>query len=379
MQSLHEWNAHVAATLDPRPGARFAPLYTRENGTRTVALPWPERPAEVWLSYATGYPADVAACLAHDAPLALTGALVHLDGAMPKPHDAEALLGALGNAHLCVDAGFGMLPAITWLQAAAPASRAWHVHGDVVTSLVCMKSGEKTEELAWKGAAEASARAPEHVRFGCDAHVFERDGASPEVALGLVLGLAIDTVRALTAHGHRATDIAARLDFSLAVGTRVLDDIAKLRALRLLWSRMVQAAPDDLVFGARIMARDGAVARTSVAEHNLMRTALGSVAAHVGGADIRVVWASDALHGETGQDEGRRHAALVEPLLLDEAHLGRVMDPLGGSYAIEARTHAIALGGWDVFQSIVNEGGVLASFRGGTLRERIAGEGVGHA
>ncbi|MCA9681823.1 MAG: hypothetical protein KC457_06485 [Myxococcales bacterium] len=113
---------------------------------------------------------------------------------------------------------------------------------------------------------------------------------------------------------------------------------------------------------------------------NLLRGTLGCFAAAVGGADSIATAPFDGLCGPEGGDAdglgrgselGRRLALNTQLILREESHLGRFIDPAGGSWTVEALTDAVARRAWDRFRSIEREGGVAAGLLSGAIQRRI--------
>ena len=96
---------------------------------------------------------------------------------------------------------------------------------------------------------------------------------------------------------------------------------------------------------------------------NMLRTTLAAFSAGVGGADTVLVFPFDvAIPGGfpgTAQSFGRRIARNMQLLLLEESHVGRVLDPAGGSWFVEDLTEPLAQQAWQHFQAIESHGGFV--------------------
>jgi methylmalonyl-CoA mutase len=204
-----------------------------------------------------------------------------------------------------------------------------------------------------------------------DARPFHEAGASDAQELAAVLSVAAWWLRALDAVGWTGDTVLPHLGASLAVDRHQFASIAKLRAVRLLWSRMqelcgAQQAP------LKVHAETGRRMMTRADPHaNLLRATLAAFAAAVGGADSVTVLPHTAALG-LPDPAARALARNMQHLLIEESHLDRVADPGAGSGAIEAVTDALAEGAWSEFQQIEREGGILESLRIGALQGRIA-------
>jgi methylmalonyl-CoA mutase len=134
--------------------------------------------------------------------------------------------------------------------------------------------------------------------------------------------------------------------------------IAKLRAARRLWARMLELAGRDAGEAAP-MHLHAVTSVPMMSRHdpwvNLLRGAVAAFAAGVGGADAVTVLPFDSLLGRPDAF-GRRIARNVSSLLLAESHLGAVADPAGGAYAVEQLTDDVAEAAWAELQRIETEG-----------------------
>src|ERR1700751_1089470 len=96
---------------------------------------------------------------------------------------------------------------------------------------------------------------------------------------------------------------------------------------------------------------------------NMLRTTLAAFGAGVGGADTVLVLPFDvAIPGGfpgMATSFARRMARNVQLLLLEESHVGRVLDPAGGSWFVEDLTEQLAQQAWEPFQTIQSRGGFV--------------------
>jgi methylmalonyl-CoA mutase len=189
-------------------------------------------------------------------------------------------------------------------------------------------------------------------------------GGSEAQELAAILASAAWWLRALDAAGVSAEAALPCFAASLSVDRDQFVSLAKLRALRLLWSRLCEVcgvASAPLPVHAETSRR----MLTAADPHaNLLRNTLAAFAAAVGGADSIAILPHTAALGEADA-EARALARSLQHLLAEEAHLWRVADPGAGSGAIEALTDQLAEKAWDEFRSIEREGGIVASLAGG--------------
>ncbi|HEU4567621.1 MAG TPA: methylmalonyl-CoA mutase family protein [Marmoricola sp.] len=202
-------------------------------------------------------------------------------------------------------------------------------------------------------------------------------GASDAQELGYVLAVAACYLRALEDAGTPVEVAAASIELRLAVTDEQFPSIAKLRAARRLWARMLELSgvPTGPTTGAGSTARIHAVtSRPMMSRYdpwvNMLRTCVAAFAAGVGGADAVTVLPFDTRLG-LPDAFGRRIARNTSALLISESHLARVADPAGGAWAVEELTGDLAGTAWAELGRIEEAGGVLAALEDGSLRARI--------
>lgn len=199
-----------------------------------------------------------------------------------------------------------------------------------------------------------------------DAAALHNLGASASLELAGALAAGVAYLRLLTESGLSAADALRQLSFRFAADDDQFATIAKLRAARRLWARVAEVvgAPDA---GAATIHAVTSKAMMSQRDPwvNMLRTTLAAFAAGVGGADTVLVETFDAaieggLPG-TAVTFSRRMARNTQLLLLEESHLGRVVDPSGGSWFVEDLTDQLAQQAWTKFQELESLGGFVAA------------------
>jgi methylmalonyl-CoA mutase len=205
-------------------------------------------------------------------------------------------------------------------------------------------------------------------------------GAHAVQELGIALATGVAYLRAMEAHGLGIDRAAGQLRFVFALRTDLFMELAKLRAARSLWSRVVAACG-----GSEAAGRMHIHARTSPADRtardpwvNLLRSTTEAFTAAVGGADSVHVGPFDEAIGSP-DDFSRRIAFNTQLLLREESHLDAVADPAGGSWYVEALTEQLIEAAWAELQAIEAAGGMAAVLESGWLAERIAAVAAGRA
>ena len=197
-------------------------------------------------------------------------------------------------------------------------------------------------------------------------------GASDVQELGYVLALGAHYLRALDAAGISVDDAVGLVEFRLAASDDQFVTIAKLRAVRRMWARMLElsGASED----HRNMSLHAVTSRPMMTKHdpwvNMLRTCVAAFAAGVGGADAVTVLPFDARLG-LPDAFARRIARNTSTLLVEESHVAKVADPAGGAFAVEKLTDDLAVAGWEELGRIESSGGVTDALEDGSLRARI--------
>jgi methylmalonyl-CoA mutase len=233
------------------------------------------------------------------------------------------------------------------------------------------------EQQDLSGLADVVRRAAAHPGLRTvvvDGTVFADAGASVVEELGCSMAAGVAYLRALTESGLSVDEAAAALEFRYSASADQFTTIAALRAARRLWNRIGEVS--GVSAAARAQRQHAVTSSVMTTKRdpwvNMLRTTVACFAAGVGGADAVTVQPFDAALG-LPDSFSRRIARNTQNLLVEEAHLARVLDPAGGSWYVESLTDDLARAAWDWFTEIERAGGLSAGLRTGLVRDRIAG------
>ncbi|HZG08928.1 MAG TPA: methylmalonyl-CoA mutase [Allosphingosinicella sp.] len=203
-------------------------------------------------------------------------------------------------------------------------------------------------------------------------HMLEA-GATAVQELAFTLADGMEYVRAARAKGAEVDAFAPRLSFFFGIGMNFFMEIAKLRAARLLWHRIM----DD--FGAsnpksKMLRTHCQTSGVSLTEqdpyNNIVRTTIEGLAAVLGGTQsLHTNSFDEAIALPT--DFSARIARNTQLILAEESGITNVADPLGGSYYIEALTKELADKAWALIQEVESLGGMTAAVAEGMPKRRI--------
>jgi methylmalonyl-CoA mutase len=198
-------------------------------------------------------------------------------------------------------------------------------------------------------------------------------GATAVQELAFTLADGLEYVRYALARRLDVDAFAGRLSFFFAIGMDFFMEVAKLRAARLLWARIMRQfgpkKPGSLML--RTHCQTSGVSLTEQDPYNnIVRTTVEAMAAVLGG--------TQSLHTNSfdeaialPSDFAARIARNTQLILAEETAITRVVDPLGGSYYVEALTDSLAKHAWDLIQEVESLGGMTKAVESGMPKLRI--------
>lgn len=197
-------------------------------------------------------------------------------------------------------------------------------------------------------------------------------GADPVLELAGLLTTGAGALRALLDRGVAIGDLAPRVLLQVTAGRETFVEVAKLRAVRWLWAKLIAAHGGD---GAAQRSFVHAVTSPALLArrdpwNNLLRQSHGAFAAAVAGADAITMLPWDRALG-VPEVRAQRLAATSQRVLLAEAHLAQVADPAGGSWCVEWLTERLARDAWAVMQEVEAAGGLVAGLADGSIAARL--------
>jgi methylmalonyl-CoA mutase len=208
------------------------------------------------------------------------------------------------------------------------------------------------------------------VRVGTAPYHHAGATAAQDIAFGTAT--AVEYLRAMTRTGLDIDGAARQILFSISLGTHHFLALAKLRAARRVWARVIEACGGSPSTGAmRIHARISKRVLTLRDPYvNLLRNTVACYAAGLGGAEAITSVPFDSVAG-LPDSLSRRIARNTVLVLQEEAQLHRVIDPAGGSWYLDWLTGQVAERAWAIFQEIERGGGMLRGLRQGWVAQQI--------
>ena len=375
---LEAWRAQVREDLGGREpdalrwrsvdGVLVEPLYTEKAGERGVPGAPPfvrgSEPAREWLVVEEPRGADREAVLA--------GARRALDGGADAIWITPAAASRVGAALEPLAA----LGAPVWIEGGD--ADAWvAAKSATITVLSDPLAARADLEPALARLAQVLERAatalPSARPILVSSRPYHEAGAAAVDELALLITSGIAYLRGLSDAGRPLADLPRRMLFELPLDADFFLGIAKLRAARLLWSKVLRTiGVDGPEQGMRIRARSSRRAATTLdPQLGVLRGTAAAFAAVAGGAELVTVAPYDELCREHDH-HAERLARTTQLVLREEAELGRVLDPGGGSYFLESLTDQLARKAWAVMQEIEHLGGLPRGLADGSIDERVA-------
>ena len=198
-------------------------------------------------------------------------------------------------------------------------------------------------------------------------------GATAVQELAFTLADGLDYVRAALSKGLKIDDFAPRLSFFFCIGMNFFMEIAKLRAARYLWAKLITPfnPQNPASLALRTHCQTSGVSLTEQDPYNnVIRTTIEAMAAVLGG--------TQSLHTNSFDEAlalptpfSARIARNTQLIIAEETGIPHVVDPLGGSYYVESLTHAVAHAAWELIQEVEGMGGMTKAVESGMPKLRI--------
>lgn len=209
-----------------------------------------------------------------------------------------------------------------------------------------------------------------------DGSVFQNSGSGIVSQLAFTLAKGADYLTYLTNKGFEIDELAPNMRFHFSVGSNYFMEIAKFRAARYLWSKIVN------VYGLSDAGNAAMFIHCSNSQYNktvydpyvnMLRTTTETMSSVLGGIDSMTVLPFNAVYERTTVFSERiaRNQQLV---LKGESYFDKVIDPAAGSYFIENLTNNIIHETWKLFLEIQEKGGFLEAFKQGFVLQKIQEE-----
>ena len=205
--------------------------------------------------------------------------------------------------------------------------------------------------------------------IGIDLGLYQNAGATIIQQLGYGLAHVNEYLNHLDKIIEEESKPSLQVTFSIAVGSNYFFEIAKIRALRLLWATL--ASEYNINTNCRIIATPSKRNKTIYDYNvNMLRTTTESMSAILGGANVICNLSYDALF-HNSNEFGERIARNQLLILKNESYFDKVNNPSDGAYYIESLTNQLSEKALSLFKDIEANGGFLSQLKEGTIQRKI--------
>lgn len=290
----------------------------------------------------------------------LTQVAIHFFGSRSYPLTAELLLYEIDRQKVDPDRIHGSIDfdPLSYLL----------VHGDFYVSLA--NNMDEAEYLVKK----MQKRIPQFKVISVNGNRFQDSGSTLVQELAFALASGNEYLAGLTEKGFSPDTIATRISFTFALGSNYFLEIAKLRAARLLWSKIVaRYQPDDLSSCRMYLHCVTARWNKTIFDPyvNMLRTTTEGMSGALGNADSIAILPFDMAY-HPPDPFGERIARNQQRIFKEESYLDKVTDPASGAYLIENLTDSIANHAWNLFKTVEERGGMVESVKQDFIQDSVA-------
>jgi len=218
-----------------------------------------------------------------------------------------------------------------------------------------------------------SKKMPKFNSISISGYHMQEAGATADIELAYTLADGLEYIRTGLAAGMKIDEFAPRLSFFWAIGMNHFMEIAKMRAGRMLWAKLLKQfdPKDDKSLALRTHCQTSGWSLTEQDPfNNVARTAIEAAAAAFGGTQSLHTNALDeAIALPT--DFSARIARNTQIFLQEETKICKTVDPWAGSYYVESLTHEIAQKAWALIEEVEELGGMTKAIEAGIPKLRI--------
>jgi methylmalonyl-CoA mutase len=263
-------------------------------------------------------------------------------------------------------------------QGVAPARLAGTIQNDILKEFMVRNTYIYPPEPSLRIVADVIGYCAEHMpRFNpisISGYHMQEAGATCVQELAFTLADGLEYARAAAARGLPIDKFAPRLSFFFCIGMNFFMEIAKLRAARVVWAKLMQRAfspkdPRSLMLRTHCQT-SGVSLQAADPYNNVIRTTIEALAAVLGGTQSLHTNAFDeALALPT--DFSARIARNTQLILAEETGIRHVVDPLGGSYYLEHLTASLARAAEELIEEVEALGGMTKAIEAGMPKAQI--------
>jgi len=194
--------------------------------------------------------------------------------------------------------------------------------------------------------------------------------AVQELAFGFSQG--IDILKGAEKRGIKVDDMAANMNFHIQLGSHFFEEIAKIRAARRMWAKIVReqfGAENPKAWSMKTLAQTaGSSLQRKEPLNNIARAVVQALVGVFGGVQTLYLCSYDEAYSVPTQ-EAAKIAIRAQQIICEETGIPDVADPLGGSYYLEWLTNKMEEKAWDLIKKIEEKGGYLTAHESGFIMD----------
>jgi len=216
-------------------------------------------------------------------------------------------------------------------------------------------------------------RLPRFRAITVNGHYFQNSGSSLVQELGFSLVSANEYLSSLTAKGFTADLLSPEILFHFACGTNYFMEIAKLRAARILWAKIIEQYNPQSARSFKMFIHTSTASWNKAIYDpyvNMLRTTTEGMSAAIGHTDSLAIGPFDKPF-RMPDEFSSRIAKNQQLIFKEESYLNRVSDPASGAYYIECLTDSLAGHAWDLFRQVEGMGGMIEAVKTGFVQDEI--------
>ena len=238
------------------------------------------------------------------------------------------------------------------------------------------KSSRDKDFAQLENSLKAARHLPNFHAITVDGSIFHNAGSGIVSEMAFTLAMAVDYLNYLTEKNFDIDHISRHIRFNFSVGSNYFMEIAKFRALRYLWVKIVNAYGINDADSAKMYIHcSSSQGNKTIFDPyvNMLRTTTETMSAGIAGVDSMTVLPFNAVY-ENGTDFSERIARNQQLILQGESYFDKVADPAAGSYYIENLTEKLINEAWKLFLEVDEKGGYLKAFDDGFIVQKIKEE-----
>lgn len=217
-----------------------------------------------------------------------------------------------------------------------------------------------------------NSKAPNFQTIKINTTAFHNAGASAVDELAIAMSYAVLAIDSMIENGLSIDEIAPKMKLQFSIGTNFFMEIAKIRAARILWAKVIKNYGGNEISQKAIIHTETSFRENSMLDPNvnMLRHTTETFSAICGATDSISVGFYDTMFG-LPEEFSRRVSRNTQNVLLHESHLTDTVDPAGGSYYIESLTYELARKSWDYFRELESKGGLIDCLKNAEIQRRL--------